>query len=82
MLDEFRAKQFGRRVGGAQALGRIPQGRWQEPGGVDRLLVGVAGNRRIGLDAVLDPPQPRSDCSRQCDIWIDVGGANPVLDAL
>src|SRR5262245_24500413 len=73
VLDERVAEQRARRLRGLQALRRIPQCARQLP-----LLgviagVGIALDRRIGLDPVLDAPQARADRGRERNMRIDVG---------
>ena len=45
-------------------------------------VVGIALDRRVGLDTVLDSPQPRADGGGERNVGIDVRGRNPILDAL
>ena len=46
------------------------------------LLVGVAFDRLVGLDAMLDAPETGSDRRGERNVWIDVRRGDPILDAL
>src|SRR5688500_2844132 len=57
MVDELGAEQSAGSLGAAQPLRRFPQGRGKRPLGRGLMLVGIAGDRLVRLDALLDPPQ-------------------------
>ena len=61
VLDEVVAEQGSRGLGRGQAFGSLIQGRGQAP--VRRMLavVRVALDRGIGLDTMLDTPEPGAD---------------------
>src|ERR1700722_13175489 len=82
MLDELVAKKLSSGLRRKQAFGGLEQSRRQAPMRRMLAVVGIAIDRCIGLDAVLDPPQPGSNRGRQRDVRIDIGGRNAVLDAL
>src|SRR5688572_4585724 len=60
VLDERVAKIFARHLGLFQALCRFPQGARQGEVLGKLVVVGIAFDQRLGLDAILDAPQPRA----------------------
>src|SRR5580658_6982757 len=82
MLDELLAKKGSSRLRREQALGGLEQSRRQAPMRRMLAVVGVALDRRVGLDTILDAPQPGSDRGRQRDVRVDIRGRNAVLDAM
>ena len=82
MVDERIAEQLARRPRRLEALRGIPQGARQLTFGRMLLFVGVAFDRLVRLDAMLDAPETRADRRGERDIRIDVGGGDSIFDAL
>src|SRR5882757_10622034 len=80
VVDERVAEQLARRPGRLEALRRIPEGARQLAPSRLLFLVGVACDRFVGLDAMFDAPEARSDRCGERDIRIDVGRGDPILD--
>src|SRR5436190_13586601 len=82
MLDESIPEQSARRRRLLEPLRRLPQGARQCARRRKALRIGISADRRIRLDSVLDTPQPRADRGGEREIWVDIGGGDPVLDPL
>jgi len=82
MIDERIAEQLARGLRGLEALSRIPKRARQLALGAVSLVVGVAFDLLVRLDAMLDAPKAGSDRCSERDIGIDVRCGDPILDAL
>src|SRR5215207_11696389 len=76
MLDERVAEERAGDLRALQPLRRLPQGARQVEVRRQRQLVGVARDRRLRLDLVLDAPQPARERRRERDIGVRVGGGD------
>src|ERR1700744_747091 len=82
VLDELIAKERPRGLRREKTLSGLEQSRRQTPMNEMLAVVGIALDRRVRLDTVLDAPEPGSDRSSECDVRIDIGGRDAVLDSL
>ncbi len=82
MIDEIVAEQRPRGLGRLQALRRVPQRRRQREALWKFLFVCIPFDRFLGLDSILDPPQAGAESGGEREIWVRVGGADAILDAL
>lgn len=82
VVDEGVAEDGARGLRRLEHAGRVHQGARQVEAFGEGLVVGVALDRRVGLDPVLDAPEPGADAGGQGQIGVGVGGGDAEFHAL